>query len=109
MVRSSAVSGPWVLVLGQPSADPRRRLGGLSLALRLALDAQRAGARAVVRSERSGLGPTDLADARLTMPVIESAPPATRRISVAASVVTHRATLAQLAHGKTDAVVEPGA
>jgi phosphatidylglycerophosphate synthase len=109
MIRSSAVSGPWVLVLGQPASDPRRRLGGLSLALRLALDAQRAGARAVVCTESSGLGPADLADVRLRIPVVESAPPDTRRITVAASIVAHRATLAACSDRDADAVVEPGA
>src|SRR5262249_36311463 len=109
MVRSSAVSGPWVLVLGQPASDPRRRLGGLSLALRLARDAQRAGARTVVCTESSGLGPGDLADVRLRIPVVESAPPDAPRITVAASIVAHRATLAARADRDTDGVVEPGA
>lgn len=98
-----------MLVLGQPGADPRRRLGGLSLALRLALDAQRAGARAVVCTESSGLGPADLADARLRIPVVEGAPPDARRLTIAANVVVHRATLAERANGEGDAVIEPGA
>lgn len=100
---------PWVLVLGRPSSDPRRRLGGLSLALRLGLDAQRAGARAIVRTESSGIGRAELADARLAIPVVDTAPTDARHITVASSLVVHRATLDGRTNDDGDAAVEPGA
>jgi phosphatidylglycerophosphate synthase len=97
-----------VLVLGRPNGDPRRRLGGLSLALRLALDAQRAGASAVVLDAASGLTRDDLDDRRLVLDVLDGAPAEARRIAVAASMVVHRAALSDLAGTDGDAVIRPG-
>jgi len=108
-VRSPAVSRPWVLVLGRPSGDPRRRLGGLSLALRLALDAQRAGASGVVCETESGLSRDDLVDPRLSLQVLDDVPDGMRRITIGASMVVHRATLATVASGTSDGAIAAGA
>jgi phosphatidylglycerophosphate synthase len=97
-----------VLVLGRPSGDPRRRVGGLSLALRLALDAQRASAHGVVCSEDSGISASELADARLTLPIFGMAPAGARRITVGASLLAHRGTLAALAERDGDGALVPG-
>jgi phosphatidylglycerophosphate synthase len=103
------VSRPWVLVLGRPSGDPRRRVGGLSLALRLALDAQRAGATGVVYDEAAGLTSNELADTRLRIPISGTAPEGMRRITAGASLLAHRSILSALAEGDDDAVLVPGA
>lgn len=57
----------------------------------------------------AGLGVTDLSDPRLGIPVVESVPANARRVTAAASLVVHRATLAARAAGDADALVEPGA
>ena len=98
-----------MLVLGPHAGDPRRRLGGLSLALRLALDAQRAGARAVVCTKDSGVTRADLADARLTLPVLDAAPDDARKVTASASIVAHRATMAACAAATSDVTLVPGA
>ena len=98
-----------MLVLGRPSGDPRRRLGGLSLALRLALDAQRADARAVVCTKESGLAASDLSDPRLTLPILDAAPDDARKVHAGASLVVHRATMAACAASASDATLEPAA
>jgi phosphatidylglycerophosphate synthase len=84
------VSRPWVLVLEHPTGAPLRRVGGLSLALRLALDAQRAGASAVVCGPSSGVLPGALRDARLHVPVVEEAPAGARTVRVSANLLVHR-------------------
>jgi phosphatidylglycerophosphate synthase len=97
-----------VLVLGRPSGDPRRRLGGLTLALRLALDAQRAGATAIVLGADAGLTDADLRDARLRIPVLARTPDDVRRIVVSASLVAHRSTFTVTAARDGDGVLDAG-
>jgi phosphatidylglycerophosphate synthase len=60
------------------------------LALRLALDAQRAGASAVVIEPSSALPVSMLADARLKIPVLEAPPPDARIVRASASLLVHR-------------------
>jgi phosphatidylglycerophosphate synthase len=98
-----------VLVLGRPSGDPRRRVGGLSLALRLALDAQRAGAAGVVCDTDAGITAGDLADSRLTIPISGKAAEGARRLIVAASILAHRGTWAGLAERDGDGALAAGA
>jgi phosphatidylglycerophosphate synthase len=80
---------PWVLALDAPSpgGDPAMRLGGLTLALRLALDAQAGGAAAVVGAAE--LEPL-LADPRLRIPLLSEAPAGSRVVRLPASMLVHR-------------------
>jgi phosphatidylglycerophosphate synthase len=75
----------WVLVLDTPSADATRRVGGLSLVLRLGLDAQAGGASAIVMGKGAAHLRSRLLDSRLTIPVLDRPPPAARSILVPAS------------------------
>jgi 1L-myo-inositol 1-phosphate cytidylyltransferase / CDP-L-myo-inositol myo-inositolphosphotransferase len=85
------VSRPWVLVFGPPAGDPARRLGGLPLALRLALDAQRGGASAiVVFSDLDPRVSSALRDPRLKLPIVATAPDQALRVRVPASYLVHR-------------------
>jgi phosphatidylglycerophosphate synthase len=65
-------------------------VGGLPLALRLALDAQRAGAAAVVCSPSEDVPKQVLADTRLRIPVLEAPPPESRLVRASASLLCHR-------------------
>lgn len=85
----------WVLVLDPPSADARRVVAGLPLALRLALDAQAGGAEAVVCADE-GIRAA-LQDRRLRIPVLAAAPEAARRVRVPASYVVHRGLFRRIA------------
>jgi CDP-L-myo-inositol myo-inositolphosphotransferase len=90
------MQSPWVLELTKPAGAPDTVVGGLNLPLRLALDAQWAGASGVVLDE-SALGARALlADARLKIPVHERAPAGARRALVPASWLVHRAAFKQL-------------
>ncbi|HEX7669468.1 MAG TPA: CDP-alcohol phosphatidyltransferase family protein [Polyangiaceae bacterium] len=84
------MTGPWVLALEKPHGAPLRRVGGLSIALRLALDAQRAGAESVVCTATSGVLPGALRDARLRIPVVEAIPEGVRSVHVSATLLVHR-------------------
>jgi phosphatidylglycerophosphate synthase len=90
VTQAAATTPPWVLVLERPSSDPTARLGGLSLALRLALDAQAASAAAIVVSADAALARPALADPRLRLPLLEHVPPGARRLRVPASYLVHR-------------------
>ncbi|HEX3773415.1 MAG TPA: CDP-alcohol phosphatidyltransferase family protein [Polyangiaceae bacterium] len=80
----------FALLLESTTADPRRVVAGLSLALRLALDAQQGGASAiVVASEASALGDA-LRDARLRIPVLAEPPKGAHLLRVPANFVIHR-------------------
>jgi phosphatidylglycerophosphate synthase len=87
-----------VLVLEQAGALGEK-IGGLSLALRLALDAQAAGASAIVVPQAAAELRAALADARLRLPILAEPPPGTRRLRAPSSMLVHRATLRELAHG----------
>lgn len=84
------MTGRWVLVLEAPSGDPRRVVGGLELCLRLALDAQAAGAEAVVCGPGAERARPALTDQRLRIPVRDETPAGARRIRVGASWLLHR-------------------
>jgi phosphatidylglycerophosphate synthase len=84
------VKQPWALVLTRAKGAPVRRVGGLPLALRLALDAQRAGATAVVCAPTEDVPKHVLNDARLKIPVLDTPPPGTREVRVSASLLCHR-------------------
>jgi phosphatidylglycerophosphate synthase len=90
---------PWVLELIHPAGDPRTRVGGLTLALRLALDAQWAGASAVAIPPEHVELRTLLRDARLRIPLVERAAERARVVRVPASYVVHRGALRALADG----------
>ncbi len=81
----------WALVFDPPAADPLRRVGGLTLALRLALDAQRAGASAIVvpgaLDPRVALA---LEDPRLSLPIVSALPPDALAVRVPATYLVHR-------------------
>jgi phosphatidylglycerophosphate synthase len=85
-------------------------VGGLPLALRLALDAQRAGAAEVVCPERSGVPALLVTDARLRIPVVTTPSPGLVRVVAPASLLVHRdAFKAALAGGLDAIVLGPGA
>src|SRR5205814_6624302 len=69
---------------------PLRRVGGLPVALRLALDAQRAGATAVVCAASEDVPRQILDDRRLKIPVLDAPPPGARKVGASASLLCHR-------------------
>jgi phosphatidylglycerophosphate synthase len=91
------MADPWVLVLDPPSANGRWPVGGLPLALRLALDAQAAGAAAIVLAPGTGQVRSSLGDARLIIPVVEQVPLGSRSIRVPADYLVHPRLFAALA------------
>jgi phosphatidylglycerophosphate synthase len=84
------MSRSWVLVLAPPSGDPLRRVGGLPLALRLGLDAAKAGAAAIVRDDSAGVAPEALADERLRVPVVAAIPEGARVVRARGNLLVHR-------------------
>lgn len=90
------VKRPWALVLTRARGAPLRRVGGLPLVLRLALDAQRAGASAIVCAPAEEVPVHALRDARLEIPVVDAPPPDTQLIRVSASLLCHRDVFAAL-------------
>jgi phosphatidylglycerophosphate synthase len=91
-----------VLVFTPPSGAPVRRVGGLALALRLALDAQRAGASAIVCGSACGVPRHVLADARLKIPVVDAPPSGAVEVRAGGSFLAHRDTLRELAKTGAD-------
>ena len=87
----------WALVLRRTDADPARVVGGLSLALRLALDAQAAGARGIVLE--AGVSKELLHDQRLKLPVIDAPEAHLALVSAPASYLMPRQLLSRLADG----------
>lgn len=79
-------------------------MGGLPIALRLALDAQRAGATAVALDPSSGIAAAELDDPRLRIPVTDAAAPGDRTVTIAASLVVHRDALSVVAKSGGDSV-----
>jgi phosphatidylglycerophosphate synthase len=92
----------WVLLLEAPSSDPTTSVGGLPLALRLALDAQGAGAAAIVLARSAESARPALGDARLELPLLDAAPENTRRVRVPASFVVHRTLFRAIAAADAD-------
>lgn len=94
-LRPTNMPKPWTLILRVGHADASRRVGGLSLALRLVLDAQRAGATClVIEGAATGSGLAELEDPRARLERAES-PPADRiAIAVEAHYLLHRQTFA---------------
>lgn len=88
----------FALVL-EPARAAARRIGGLPLALRLALDAQAAGASCVALHGAAGELRELLADARLRLPIVTQPPPGVARLRAPANLLAHRATLRELSHG----------
>jgi phosphatidylglycerophosphate synthase len=86
----------FALVL-EPVPAGARRLGGLPLPLRLALDAQAAGAVCVVVPPGEAELRRLLVDARLKVPVVDAPPPGTPRLKAPTSLLAHRATFRELA------------
>lgn len=91
-LRPTKMPKPWTLILQLGDADAQRRVGGLSLALRLILDAQRAGANCVVVEGRVGATLADLNDPRVTLPEVEAPPSDQVAIAVDAHCLMHRQT-----------------
>jgi len=102
----------WVLALDPPSSDPQKKLGGLPLCLRLVLDAQAAGAQAVLVpdpalftlvkqliAERAASG----RGTPVTIPLCSEPPEGATRVSVPANFVVPRELLKALGpHGDVD-------
>ncbi len=87
----------WALrLLSSPHAPPHR-VAGLPIALRLALDAQAAGAKCVVVSPELTSIREALADHRLRIPVVEAAGTDVGEVAVEAHWVVHRTLLSQAA------------
>jgi len=90
------MTAPWVLLLQPSESDARRKVGGLALALRLALDAQLAGFSCVIDDTRNSDVARSLSDKRLRIPLANELPPGARTIAVPAHWLMHRSTLATL-------------
>ena len=86
----------WTLVIKSPSLATVSRIGGLNPLLRLALDAQRAGAAALVVDGASADQKAALVDSRLHIPVRDEAPPQSLRVEIPGNWVIHRQTFSAL-------------
>ncbi|MFO0570556.1 MAG: CDP-alcohol phosphatidyltransferase family protein [Polyangiaceae bacterium] len=96
MASNERDAASWVLELESCDGDPARRVGGLPLALRVALDAQAGGARAVVVAPERSRVRELLRDSRLRLPVVDRAPDESQRIVVPDCLVVHRMTFKRL-------------
>ncbi len=94
----------WVLSLEPPHGNAARSVAGLPIALRLCLDAQAAGAEAILAS--SELEPI-LADERLRLSVVPSPPDGASIVRVPASFVVHRQLFKTLGGQPRDLSTEP--
>ncbi len=83
----------WALHLRSPKADPLRPVAGLPIVLRLALDAQAAGASRIVLGSGLETSRAALGDARLRLPVVEQPDPGEALVEVEAHLVVHREVL----------------
>jgi phosphatidylglycerophosphate synthase len=90
----------WVLVLQPPGVQTTRTIGGLSVPLRLALDAQAAGFVGIVDASGDPFVARALGDPRLRIPVTSTPPPQTRSIAVPAHWLVHRSTFSTLVDGQ---------
>lgn len=93
------MSPPWTLKLDPASPTTTTLVGGLPTALRLALDAQRAGADGVAVAPSDVATRTALEDDRLALPVVAE-PVTDRVVRVAANTVVHRDALRLLVSGQ---------
>jgi 1L-myo-inositol 1-phosphate cytidylyltransferase / CDP-L-myo-inositol myo-inositolphosphotransferase len=84
------MTGTFALALDSSAADPGRVVAGLPLSLRLALDAQQAGAGCIVLPPDASAIQKTLQDARLRIPVLERVPEGARVLRVPANFVVHR-------------------
>ncbi|HMA95172.1 MAG TPA: CDP-alcohol phosphatidyltransferase family protein [Polyangiaceae bacterium] len=94
---------PWTLILAVGDGDPNRRVGGLSLALRLALDAQRGGATSLVIEGADVAQLHELRDARLHLARLDAAPANQAAVVVPAHALLHRQSFALLALDQAEA------
>lgn len=90
------MSANWVLVLRRSGSDGSRKVGGLALALRLALDAQAACLRAVIDKTENENVAQALLDKRLRMAVLSEPPANARIIEVPSHWLMHRSTFSTL-------------
>jgi len=90
------MSANWVLLLLPSDGDAARIVGGLPLALRLALDAQGSGAKAIIDTTRNPDVTRSLGDPRLRVPLLSEVPEGARPIAVPANWLMHRSTFATL-------------
>ena len=90
MTAVSNSSEGFALVLDAAPGDPRRVVAGLPLTLRLALDAQQAGAVCIVVPENEAAIRSALEDPRLSIPVQATPPSGARLLRVPATLVVHR-------------------
>ncbi len=86
------MSEPWLLEITQAPVAPRPRVGGLSTPLRLAREAQWAGATAVLVRDDSLAA--ELRDARLRIPLERELNHGARVVRVPSSYVVHRSLFA---------------
>ncbi len=86
---------------------PRRVLAGLPLALRLALDAQHAGARCIVVEKDAQFIRAALLDRRLRIAIVDRTPTDARLLRVPAHFVVHRALFKIIANRDALAALPP--
>src|SRR5688572_8193284 len=91
----AAAPASFALVL-EPVAEPPWRIGGLPLSLRLALDAQAAGASAIVVPPDESELRSALTDPRLRLPIVTEPPSGVARLRAPVSLLVHRATFREL-------------
>ena len=84
------MTAAFALELDSPAADPGRVVAGLPLSLRLALDAQQAGAECIVAAREASAIRNALQDERLRIPVLDRVPDGLRVLRVPANLVVHR-------------------
>ena len=87
----------WCLLLTRGKAQPLRRVGGLPLVLRLALDAQRAGATSIVLTAPSRDVEFALKDSRLKLSILAQPDKDQALVEVPDCALIHEATWTRLA------------
>lgn len=100
------MSKNWVVVLQASEADAVRKVGGVPLALRLALDAQATGAGGVIDETASHEVYSALRDSRLRIPVMQEVPAGHRAIVVPSNWLMHRSTFATVLDTENDIRVD---
>jgi len=87
---------PWTLIINVTSVTPPIVIAGLSPLLRLALDAERAGATALVLNGGGATLRACFSDPRLKLTLCNEAPQGQPRVTVPAHWVLHRRTFASM-------------